>query len=131
MNSSFYVFLSFRNLAGVKRTKSFWSIIFSWKYIATAEEVNMEPHEGAKRRYHAAPPLGRLVGPISPLLALLPLYLDQRMHRDLKPTIYMTSSMRSQTGPVHTYSGPRARKQKRPLLTKAKFKMHFISKATH
>jgi hypothetical protein len=33
--------------------------------------------------------------------------------------------------PVHTYSGPRGKDTKRALIDKKKFRMYYISKATH
>jgi hypothetical protein len=51
------------NLPSVKQSQSFWTIIFSQKYIGLEEADNMEPHEGEMRGHHMAKTSSHVVGP--------------------------------------------------------------------
>jgi hypothetical protein len=65
----FCMFLTFRDLPYVKRTKYFCHVIFSGNRGKWEEEFNGERHEAQKRGHHAGPHVGRMVGPIFVLVS--------------------------------------------------------------
>jgi hypothetical protein len=84
------IFLSFRDLSDVKRTQSFYHIIF--QEIEDREKKRSTRRSTRQERGGTtqAPPLAMWWAPTSPSWTLLQLCSPLRNHLDLKPTIYMT-----------------------------------------